>query len=194
MKEKYEIIELQFYKDLSESQKQFEEDKRIVEEIMKANSVEYALELVENQKRSYYEEAYIKGYTLNLIIRKVDLHYVLKLLDQNNIGFFASEAEKRNAISENEIEYEEEIEEEPISNNVLDEEELKKRDEQLNIYVRVTFSIFFGSVFLGECYLAYWLYTIREYKYLAIVIIFTILQLSFCKFFFKFFKNKKELL
>ena len=53
MKEKYEIIELQFYKDIVESQRQLEQDKSIVEEIMKENSVDYALELVENQKRSY---------------------------------------------------------------------------------------------------------------------------------------------
>ena len=96
MKDVYETIEVQFYKDLKASEKEFLEHKSAVEEVMKSNCVDYALELVENQRRSYYEEVYEKGYTLNLIVKKIDLHYVLKLLDQNNIGFYASKEEKSN--------------------------------------------------------------------------------------------------
>ena len=62
----------QFYKDLKASEKEFLEHKSAVEEVMKSNSVDYALELVGNQRRSYYEEVYEKGYTLNLIVKKIE--------------------------------------------------------------------------------------------------------------------------
>ncbi len=200
MKDIYETIEIQFYKDIKESEKEFLEQKNAVEEIMKQNSVEYALELVENQKRSYYEEAYIKGYTLNLIIKKVDLHYVLKLLDQNNIGFFASEEEKWNAVKENEIDYEEEyeetneeiIEEESSTNYRLDEEEIKRHTEQGNTFVRVFFSIFFFLILFLDFMLIYWCYTINNQKYLEISKIFTVIQIIFFIYFLGKFKNKPD--
>lgn len=200
MKDIYETIEIQFYKDIKESEKEFLEQKNAVEEIMKQNSVEYALELVENQKRSYYEEAYIKGYTLNLIIKKVDLHYVLKLLDQNNIGFFASEEEKWNAVKENEIDYEEDyeetneeiIEEESSTNYRLDEEEIKRHTEQGNTFVRVFFSIFFFLILFLDFMLIYWCYTINNQKYLEISKIFTVIQIIFFIYFLGKFKNKPD--
>ena len=196
MKDIYETIEIQFYKDIKESEKEFLEQKNAVEEIMKQNSVEYALELVENQKRSYYEEAYIKGYTLNLIIKKVDLHYVLKLLDQNNIGFFASEEEKWNAVKENEIDYEETneetIEEESSTNYRLDEEEIKRHTEQGNTFVRVFFSIFFFLILFLDFMLIYWCYTINNQKYLEISKIFTVIQIIFFIYFLGKFKNKPD--
>lgn len=200
MKDIYETIEIQFYKDIKESEKEFLDQKNAVEEIMKQNSVEYALELVENQKRSYYEEAYIKGYTLNLIIKKVDLHYVLKLLDQNNIGFFASEEEKWNAVKENEIDYEEEyeetneeiIEEESSTNYRLDEEEIKRQTEQGNTFVRVFFSIFFFLILFLDFMLIYWCYTINNQKYLEISKIFTVIQIIFFIYFLGKFKNKPD--
>lgn len=200
MKDIYETIEIQFYKDIKESEKEFLEQKNAVEEIMKQNSVEYALELVENQKRSYYEEAYIKGYTLNLIIKKVDLHYVLKLLDQNNIGFFASEEEKWEAVKENEIDYEEEyeetneeiIEEESSTNYRLDEEEIKRHTEQGNTFVRVFFSIFFFLILFLDFMLIYWCYTINNQKYLEISKIFTVIQIIFFIYFLGKFKNKPD--
>lgn len=196
MKDIYETIEIQFYKDIKESEKEFLEQKNAVEEIMKQNSVEYALELVENQKRSYYEEAYIKGYTLNLIIKKVDLHYVLKLLDQNNIGFFASEEEKWEAVKENEIDYEETneeiIEEESSTNYRLDEEEIKRHTEQGNTFVRVFFSIFFFLILFLDFMLIYWCYTINNQKYLEISKIFTVIQIIFFIYFLGKFKNKPD--
>ena len=200
MKDIYETIEIQFYKDIKESEKEFLEQKNTVEEIMKQNSVEYALELVENQKRSYYEEAYIKGYTLNLIIKKVDLHYVLKLLDQNNIGFFASEEEKWEAVKENEIDYEEDyeetneeiIEEESSTNYRLDEEEIKRHTEQGNTFVRVFFSIFFFLILFLDFMLIYWCYTINNQKYLEISKIFTVIQIIFFIYFLGKFKNKPD--
>lgn len=196
MKDIYETIEIQFYKDIKESEKEFLEQKNAVEEIMKQNSVEYALELVENQKRSYYEEAYIKGYTLNLIIKKVDLHYVLKLLDQNNIGFFASEEEKWEAVKENEIDYEETneeiIEEESSTNYRLDEEEIKRHTEQGNTFVRVFFSIFFFLILFLDFMLMYWCYTINNQKYLEISKIFTVIQIIFFIYFLGKFKNKPD--
>ena len=200
MKDIYETIEIQFYKDIKESEKEFLEQKNAVEEIMKQNSVEYALELVENQKRSYYEEAYIKGYTLNLIIKKVDLHYVLKLLDQNNIGFFASEEEKWEAVKENEIDYEEDheetneeiIEEESSTNYRLDEEEIKRHTEQGNTFVRVFFSIFFFLILFLDFMLIYWCYTINNQKYLEISKIFTVIQIIFFIYFLGKFKNKPD--
>lgn len=200
MKDIYETIEIQFYKDIKESEKEFLEQKNAVEEIMKQNSVEYALELVENQKRSYYEEVYIKGYTLNLIIKKVDLHYVLKLLDQNNIGFFASEEEKWEAVKENEIDYEEEyeetneeiIEEESSTNYRLDEEEIKRHTEQGNTFVRVFFSIFFFLILFLDFMLIYWCYTINNQKYLEISKIFTVIQIIFFIYFLGKFKNKPD--
>ena len=200
MKDIYETIEIQFYKDIKESEKEFLEQKNAVEEIMKQNSVEYALELVENQKRSYYEEVYIKGYTLNLIIKKVDLHYVLKLLDQNNIGFFASEEEKWEAVKENEIDYEEEyeetneeiIEEESSTNYRLDEEEIKRHTEQGNTFVRVFFSIFFFLILFLDFMLIYWCYTINNQKYLEISKIFTVIQIIFFIYFLGKCKNKPD--
>lgn len=191
MKDTYETIELCFYKDLGESSKELEVTKDLVQGIMKANSVDYALEIVENQKRSYYEETYMKGYTLNLIIKKVDLHYVLKLLDQYKIGFFASNEEKMAAISENEINHEEEnYQNDPI--NIEREEEPEIQDEQANNFVRIFFSIIFLIILGGDVLLSYWLYTIECYEPLAIMIIFTLLQLWFFKYFLGRFKKRIE--
>lgn len=191
MKEKYEIIELQFYKDLSESQKELEEEKRIVEEIMNTNSVEYTLELVENQKRSYYEEVYTKGYTLNLIIKKADLHYVLKLLDQNKIGFFASQEEKQAAIDENDIYIEDEdvvIEE----NNIKSQEEIERQNEAGDAFTRIFFTIIFLIILSVEIFFAYCLYCNQVYNYLYTLIIFVVLQVLFFIYFLNSFKRKIE--
>ena len=192
----YQTIELQFYKDLKKSENEFRNHKNIVEQVMKENSVDYALELVENQKKSAYQEAYIKGYTLNLIIRKIDLHYVLKLLDENKIGFFSSDEEKWEAISENVIEedYEEdENETDKIqTNNIIDDEEIRKQNAQANKFARVSFSIIFLLMIFLDISLSYWLYNNQKYGYLAITIILTFLQLLFFKFFLKFFEEKVD--
>ena len=169
MKDTYEIIELQFYKDIIESQRQLEQDKSIVEEIMKENSVDYALELVENQKRSYYGEAFSKGYTLNLIIKKIDLHYVLKLLDENKIGFFENQEEKQAAINENDIYIEDEIYEDEVYEEkeepILTKEEIERRNEVATTYTRIFFSIIFMIILSVEVFLGYWLYCIKLYIY-----------------------------
>ena len=200
MKDIYEIIELQFYKDLKASEKELEEEKRIVEEIMKANSVDYALELVENQKRSYYEEVYHKGYTLNLVIKKIDLHYVLKLLDQNKIGFFASNEDKQKEIEENEIQYEED---EAVDfaiygnndiNQEIDPEELERRNETVDAGIRIWLTVCFGMILAGDIYFSYWLYTIKLYNYLMVTILFTILQVWLFGLIYKNFRQKKDLL
>lgn len=194
MKDEYEIIELQFYKDLSESEKLIRKDKDAVIEIMNANSVEYTLELVENKKRSYYEEVYTKGYTLNLIIKKVDLHYVLKLLDQNKIGFFASQEEKQAAIDENNIyieneEYEEVVVEEK---NIKSQEEIERQNEAANTYTRIFFTIIFLIILSVEIFLGYWLYCNQIYNYLHQLIIFIVLQIIFAIYFLNAFKRKIE--
>ena len=190
MKDIYEIIELQFYKDLKASEKELEEEKRIVEEIMKANSVDYALELVENQKRSYYEEVYHKGYTLNLVIKKIDLHYVLKLLDQNKIGFFASNEDKQKEIEENEA-----VDFAIYGNNdinqEIDPEELERRNETVDAGIRVWLTVCFGMILAGDIYFSYWLYTIKLYNYLMVTILFTILQVWLFGLIYKNFRQKK---
>ncbi len=198
MDDSYQKIELQFYRDLKKSENEYLEHKNIVESVMKENSIDYALEIVENQKKNAYQENYIKGYTLNLIIKKIDLHYVLKILDQNKIGFYASDDDKWNAIFENSINEEDEFyEEEMIENeiqkeNEIDEEELEKRNEVNNTFVRVFFSIIFIIMVVLEICLAYYCYTIKKYKYLAIIIIIIVLQIPFYNFFLKVFKNKKD--
>ena len=194
MKDTYEIIELQFYKDIVESQRQLEQDKSIVEEIMKENSVDYALELVENQKRSYYGEAFSKGYTLNLIIRKIDLHYVLKLLDENKIGFFENQEEKQAAINENDIYIEDEIYEDEVYEEkeepILTKEEIERRNEVATTYTRIFFSIIFMIILSVEVFLGYWLYCIKLYIYLFQLTIFIVAQIIFVIYFLYVFRKK----
>ncbi len=193
MSDVYETIEIQFYKDLKASEKEFLEHKSAVEEVMKLNSVDYALEIVENQRRSYHEEVYEKGYTLNLIIRKIDLHYVLKLLDQNKIGFFASKEDKWDAIKENEI-YEEEyyeqenFEEEPQKD--IDEEEIKRQNEQGDAFVRMFFSMIFFLILFLDLMLIYGCYSINNQKYFILSVLFTVAQACFFMYFLGKFKKK----
>ena len=201
MKDGYETIEVQFYKDLKASEKEFLEHKSAVEEVMKSNSVDYALELVENQRRSYYEEVYEKGYTLNLIVRKIDLHYVLKLLDQNNIGFFASKEEKWNAIKENEIDEEEFYEEEQpktygfeetTKSYRIDEEEIQRLNEQGNFIVKAIFSIIFIGLLMFDSLLIYMSEQFENKDYLVLMILFTIAQVCFFIYFLGKFRNKVD--
>ena len=202
MKDVYETIEVQFYKDLKASEKEFLEHKSAVEEVMKLNSVDYALEIVENQRRSYHEEVYEKGYTLNLIVRKIDLHYVLKLLDQNKIGFYATKEEKWEAIKENEINEEEyyeeeqpqnyEFEEEIIKSSSIDEEEIKRLNEQGNFIVKVIFSVIFVGILMLDSLLIYFLESINNQKYLVLMMIFTVAQVFFFMYFLGKFRNKVD--
>ena len=202
MKDVYETIEIQFYKDLKASEKEYLEHKSIVEEVMKSNSVDYALEIVENQRRSYHEEVYEKGYTLNLIVRKIDLHYVLKLLDQNKIGFYATKEEKWEAIKENEIDEEEyyeeeqpqnyEFEEEIIKSSSIDEEEIKRLNEQGNFIVKVIFSVIFVGILMLDLLLIYFLESINNQKYLVLMMIFTVAQVFFFMYFLGKFRNKVD--
>ena len=186
----YQKIELQFSNDISDLDSKFHKEKEAVESIMKDKLIDYVLEVVENQENSFFENTYNNGYTLYLIVKKIDLNYVVKLLDENKIGYFLNNKEKWAAIESNDIDYEEEsIEDEEATEEVpneLTEEQIEKADTS----VRIGFSLIFGSIDVCAICLAYYCYTIRCYQYVLGIIAFLILQIPVYKYFFKFFKKK----
>lgn len=187
----YQKIELQFSNDISDTESKFYEEKDTVEAIMKDHLIDYALEVIENKEKSFFESAYSNGYTLYLIVKKIDLNYIVKLLDENKIGYFLKEEDKWNAVEENTVQYEEdEVYEEQEEKEIEENERTEAEIEFANAYVRVFFTFIFVLLSGSGAWLAYFCYQNKKYEYLLIVIAFLILQIPVYKFFMKFFKKK----
>lgn len=207
MENMYHKIELHTTSDILKEHETIDYEKKAVEKIMKDHNLDYALEF---EERTYNGK--VVEYALNLIIRKQDLDYVIKLLDEaGGFGYYVDLEQKNKSIKENSDEdYEDDIIVEknkienidPIRNlsdneivddlsGITEEDRKEKYNIEINNFAKAYLTIVFSFLTICEIWGIKYFYDKKDFEAIMNMILLIICEMPIFILMLKVFYKKK---
>lgn len=205
MEDIYHKIELHSTHNILKEYGTIDYEKNAVEKIMKNHNLDYALEFEERKYNGKVVE-----YALNLIVRKQDLDYVIKLLDEaGGFGYYIDLEQKNKSIEENSDNEEEEYQKEKTKNEspntdpirkLSDQEQLddlsgisieEKNAQAANNGAKVYLTTVFSFLIISEIWLISYFFEKNDYEAIFKVILLIVCELPIFILILKFFYKKK---